>query len=128
MAGFQKFPVPKYLYIDFWNYNKKWIGNTFYISLGSFLTFLSVNRYVQSRIVSDILFCREPMKELETLLIPPMKLHPLSLSSEQPLIFNQSFKLLFYSMEFVLISKFHNGMINESMKNINSYFLWTYKI
>ena len=113
MAGFQKFPVPKYLYIDFWNYNKKWIGNTFYISLGSFLTFLSVNRYVQSRIVIEILFCREPMKELETLSILPMKSHLLSLSSETLLIINQSFKLLFYSMEFVLISKFYKCMIER---------------
>lgn len=105
MAGFQKFPVPKYLYIDFWNYNKKWIGNTFYITLGSFLTFLSLNRYLQSRIVNEILFCREPMKELVTSSTHLTKSHLKSLSSEMLLIMNESFKLLLL-MEFVIIWKF----------------------
>lgn len=119
MAGFQKFPVPKYLYIDFWNYNKKWIGNTFYITLGSFLTFLSLNRYLQSRIVNEILFCREPMKELVTLLIHPTKSHLKSLSSEMLLIMNESFKLLLL-MEFVIIWKFDKWY--EWMKYSYLYF------
>ncbi len=51
MAGFQKFPVPKAAYIDFWNYNKKWLGNTLFSVFGGFLFFLSANRYVHNRMV-----------------------------------------------------------------------------
>jgi len=51
MAGFQKFPVPKYAFIDFWNYNKKWIGNTAFTAFGSFMIFLSANRYTSNRTV-----------------------------------------------------------------------------
>lgn len=49
MAGFQKFPVPKYAFIDFWNYNKKWIGNTAFTTFGAFLIFLSMNRWTANR-------------------------------------------------------------------------------
>lgn len=69
MAGFQKFPVPKYLYIDFWNYNKKWIGDTFFVTFGAFMTFLSLNRYLSTRIVMFGLYCRERMRELVISLI-----------------------------------------------------------
>ncbi len=52
MAGFQKFPVPRYAFIDFWNYNKKWIGNSAFTAFGSFLVFLSMNRWAQNRQVN----------------------------------------------------------------------------
>lgn len=51
MAGFQKFPVPRYAHIDFWNYNKKWIGNTAYTVLGSTLIWLGVIRWTANRTV-----------------------------------------------------------------------------
>lgn len=51
MAGFQKFPVPKYINMDFWAYNKKWIGNTISITLGATLLNLSINRYLSTRLV-----------------------------------------------------------------------------
>lgn len=51
MAGFQKFPVPKYINMDFWAYNKKWIGNTISITLGAILFNLSINRFLSNRIV-----------------------------------------------------------------------------
>lgn len=94
MAGFQKFPVPKYLYIDFWNYNKKWLGDTFFISLGGMLTFLSLHRFLASRIVIIYLIFREQMKELATLLIPHTKLHLKSSNSDHYLIINLSFKFI----------------------------------
>jgi hypothetical protein len=49
MAGFQKFPVPKAWFIDFWNYNGKWIGNSVATAAGSFLFFLSMNRFASNR-------------------------------------------------------------------------------
>ena len=52
MAGFQKFPVPRYAFIDFWNYNKKWIGNSAFTAFGSFLVFLSMNRWALNRQVT----------------------------------------------------------------------------
>lgn len=55
MAGFQKFPVPKYLFIDFWNYNKKWLGNTIATASGAFLFFLSFNRFAMNRHVRYLL-------------------------------------------------------------------------
>jgi hypothetical protein len=55
MAGFQKFPVPKYLFIDFWNYNKKWLGNTIATVSGAFLFFLSFNRFAMNRHVMNLL-------------------------------------------------------------------------
>lgn len=49
MAGFQKFPIPKHLTIDFWNYNKKWIGNTISVALGASLFWMSFVRYAGNR-------------------------------------------------------------------------------
>ena len=60
MAGFQKFPVPKYLNIDFWNYNKKWIGNSISVGLGAFLFWLSFNRYASIRkVIFYVIVCRD---------------------------------------------------------------------
>ena len=56
MAGFQKFPVPKYAFIDFWNYNKKWIGNSISTAAGSFLFFLSMNRYASNKTVNYLFY------------------------------------------------------------------------
>ena len=51
MAGFQKFPVPRSAHIDFWNYNKKWMGNSVALLAGVFFTWLSLNRYMHNRLV-----------------------------------------------------------------------------
>ncbi len=77
MAGFQKFPVPKYMFTDFWNYNKKWIGNTFFIAFGSFLTFLSAARYAENRHVILLSYVRDGMLVLETILLLLTNLPPL---------------------------------------------------
>lgn len=70
MAGFQKFPVPKYLNIDFWNYNKKWIGNSLSVGLGAFLFWLSFNRYAAIRkVIFFIKFYRDQILVLVTILI-----------------------------------------------------------
>ena len=53
MAGFQKFPVPRAAFIDFWNYNKKWLGNTMASASGAFLIWLLANRYFANRMVMD---------------------------------------------------------------------------
>lgn len=54
MAGFQKFPVPRAAFMDFWNYNKKWIGNSVSTAFGGFLIWMSFNRYTANRMVNFI--------------------------------------------------------------------------
>jgi hypothetical protein len=51
MAGFQKFPVPRSAFVDFWNYNKKWMGNTAAVFSGTVLIWMSFNRLFANRTV-----------------------------------------------------------------------------
>ena len=49
MAGFQKFPVPKWVFYSPWAYNKKWKGHAMSVAGGSLLFCAAAMRYHSSK-------------------------------------------------------------------------------
>lgn len=68
MAGFQKFPVPRAYYIDAWAYNKRWIGNSLCLFIGSFFVGVSFYRYNLYRTVKHSLFSQLHLELVLTLI------------------------------------------------------------
>lgn len=45
MAGFPKYPVPRYLQLRYWIINRHWKSNAFHFMLGSALLFGIMSRF-----------------------------------------------------------------------------------